>query len=86
MNYDLLNRISRARSKINQPRKNNEFIKKSKELSILKVIIDFVSAIGVGGFIGYQIDQYLNTSPIFLIICTISGMSAGILNLYRSIK
>lgn len=37
----------------------------------------------VAGFIGYQIDGWLETKPIFLIILLLLGMGAGFLNVYR---
>ena len=37
----------------------------------------------VACFIGYQLDGWLETKPIFLIIMLLLGMGAGFLNVYK---
>jgi ATP synthase protein I len=48
-----------------------------------RVLIEFVTAVIVGPLIGWQIDSWLSTAPIFLIIFLILGVAAGMLNVYR---
>lgn len=48
-----------------------------------RVLVEFVTAIVVGPLIGWQIDAWLKTGPIFLIIFLILGMVAGLVNVYR---
>lgn len=79
MSDELLKKISIAKNKRKAPR--NKIINHG---SAAKVAIDFIASIGVGAFIGFEIDRYCDTSPIFTILCTITGMIAGLLNLYRS--
>src|SRR5271168_4159341 len=45
-----------------------------------RVLVEFVTAIVVGPLIGWQIDAWFHTGPIFLIIFLILGMVAGLLN------
>lgn len=45
--------------------------------------IEFALAILFGGFIGYMIDGWLDTSPIFLISMFFFGVITGFYNLYR---
>jgi ATP synthase protein I len=51
-----------------------------------KLGVDIVSAVLVGLVIGYWLDVWLKTSPLFLIIFIIMGAVAGFLNVYRSTK
>jgi len=45
---------------------------------------EFVSAIAVGGLIGYGLDWALGTLPLFLIVFFLLGFVAGVLNVLRS--
>ena len=45
---------------------------------------DLVVAIAVGGFLGYWIDQWLGSKPLFMILLLFVGFGAGFLNIYRS--
>lgn len=45
---------------------------------------EFVSAIAVGGFIGYGLDWLLGTSPWLMIVFFLLGFVAGVLNVLRS--
>ncbi|HEY0145614.1 MAG TPA: AtpZ/AtpI family protein, partial [Methylovirgula sp.] len=49
----------------------------------LRVLVEFVSAIIVGSLIGWQIDSWAHTGPIFLIAFLMLGLAAGMLNIYR---
>lgn len=48
-----------------------------------RVLVEFVTAVVVGPLIGWQIDSWLSTGPLFLIIFLILGVAAGMLNVYR---
>jgi ATP synthase protein I len=48
-----------------------------------RVLVEFVTAIIIGPVIGWQIDAWLSTGPIFLIIFLFVGVAAGFLNVYR---
>lgn len=49
----------------------------------LQATIEFVTAIVVGPIIGWQIDSWFKTKPIFFIIFLFVGMAAGFMNVYR---
>ncbi len=49
-----------------------------------RVATDMVSGVLVGVFIGYQLDSFFNTKPIFLLIFIVIGMAAGIINVIRT--
>ncbi len=48
-----------------------------------RVLADFVAAIVVGALIGWQIDKWTGTSPLFLIVFLGLGMAAGFMSIYR---
>ncbi len=50
----------------------------------LRAASDLVAALLVGGFLGYWVDKWLHTLPLFLIIFFFLGFGAGFLNIYRA--
>lgn len=48
-----------------------------------KVAIELVSGVAVGILIGYWLDKWLGTKPLFLIICTLLGFAGGFWNIYK---
>src|ERR1700760_1929152 len=49
----------------------------------LRVGVELVSALVVGVGIGYVLDRWLGTRPIFLAIFVLLGGAAGVLNVWR---
>jgi ATP synthase protein I len=52
-------------------------------LSAIGIAMILCTAIGFG--IGYYLDKWFHTAPVFLIIFLIFGICAGFLNAYRTI-
>ena len=50
----------------------------------VRVGSEFVAAIVVGGFIGWQLDAWLGTKPAFLIAFFFLGVAAGVWNVIRA--
>lgn len=48
-----------------------------------RITTELVAGVLVGGFIGWQLDYWLGTKPIMLLIFFILGAAAGILNVMR---
>ena len=48
-----------------------------------RVLTEFVAGVGVGTLIGWQLDKWLHTSPILLIVFLTLGTAAGFWNVYR---
>jgi len=44
---------------------------------------ELLVTIGAGVLIGYFLDQWLGTKPLFLIIFMLAGVGAGFMNIYR---
>ena len=49
----------------------------------LRVGTEIVASMVIGLSIGYLIDQWLHTRPIFLIVFAVFGLIAGLINLYH---
>ena len=48
-----------------------------------RVLTEFTAGIVIGAIIGWQLDTWLHTSPILLIIFLVLGTAAGFWNVYR---
>jgi ATP synthase protein I len=48
-----------------------------------RVLSEFVAAVVVGGLIGWKLDDWVHTSPLFLILFLGAGTAAGFWNVYR---
>lgn len=48
-----------------------------------RVLTEFVAGVAVGAVIGWQLDKWLHTSPILLIVFLTLGTAAGFWNVYR---
>lgn len=48
-----------------------------------KMGIELVVGSGVGAFIGYWFDRWLETAPLFLVLLLILGFASGIRNVVR---
>lgn len=51
-----------------------------------QVGMEFVLSILVGAFLGYKLDQWLETTPLFLILLFFLGVFAGFMSIYRASK
>ena len=49
-----------------------------------RLAIELVTGLVVGVAVGYGLDQWLGTAPLFLIVFFFLGSAAGILNVYRA--
>lgn len=51
-----------------------------------RVGVELVAGLLVGGVIGWLLDTWLGTLPLFLILFFFLGSAAGILNVYRAAR
>ena len=49
----------------------------------LRVGVELVAALAVGVAIGYGLDRWLHTMPLFLVVFLFLGGAAGVLNVWR---
>ena len=52
----------------------------------MRIGIELLVAVLAGGAIGYFIDRWLNTKPVFLLAFLVLGFTAGVLDVLRVIK
>jgi ATP synthase protein I len=48
--------------------------------------IEVIAGVGFGLLIGYGLDRWLGTRPLFLIVFFLLGATAGMLNAYRYLR
>ena len=65
-------------------KKNNEYFENLLRASV--VGLHLVSATFVGLLIGYFLDKWLDSKPIFTIIFLLFGIAAGYKNMYLEVK
>jgi ATP synthase protein I len=81
---EIKDKVKKIKSEIEK----EEFEKKNvSPLGVaMKMGTEFVAAVFVASLIGFYIDKWLETTPIFILIFFIIGSVAGILNVVRSSK
>jgi ATP synthase protein I len=52
----------------------------------LRLGMELVAGVAVGGFIGWALDRFLGTAPILMVVFLGLGATAGILNVVRTAK
>ena len=76
-------RLAQARSKDERVEKSDDVSRKGYSQA-LKISSEFISAIVVGGIIGYLLDLLFPTKPWGLIVFILLGFCAGVLNVLRT--
>jgi ATP synthase protein I len=77
-------------ARLEQARQDDEGTPKSNDVTrkgysqALKISSEFISAIVVGGLLGYLLDYFLPTKPWGLIVFVLLGFCAGVLNVLRT--
>jgi ATP synthase protein I len=51
-----------------------------------KISTELVAGVFVGGFIGWALDRWLGTNPLFLLIFLLLGIAAGFWNVIREAR
>ncbi|MCJ7526761.1 MAG: AtpZ/AtpI family protein [Methyloceanibacter sp.] len=52
----------------------------------MKLGIELVAGVAVGGFIGWALDRWLGTAPFLMVVFLGLGATAGIMNVVRTAK
>ena len=52
----------------------------------LRIAVDLVAGVAAGVLIGFYLDRWLETKPWLLLLFTIIGFCAGLLNVYRTAR
>ena len=87
---DSLNNLSKKLDNIKAEKVNEDYNKRNKKFTsfahAFKIVSELFANILVGGSIGWTIDYFFNTKPIFLILFLIIGFISGIYTSYKSSK
>lgn len=72
------------------PQRPSPAVEKTREASnsfasAMELPFVFAGAVIVGGFLGYLLDNWLHTKPIFLIVLGIVGFIAGLRDVLRRV-
>ena len=82
---NLSKRIETAIGKKENKTTNYENLNVSLVNTFSRVATELLAGLIIGASVGWAIDNWLETSPLFLIIFFLLGGAAGILNLWRLI-
>ena len=52
----------------------------------LRLGVELVAGVAVGGFIGWALDRFFGTAPFLMVVFLTLGAAAGILNVVRTAK
>jgi len=52
----------------------------------MRIGVEMVVTVAVGAVIGYALDAWLGTAPLFMVILLFMGAAAGVSNVYRVVK
>jgi ATP synthase protein I len=52
----------------------------------LRLSTELIAGVAVGGVIGWALDSWLGTEPLFMVVFLFLGAAAGIVNVIRSAK
>jgi ATP synthase protein I len=52
----------------------------------MRIGVEMVATLAVGGGIGYMLDRWLETAPLFMVVFLFLGGAAGVSNVYRVVK
>jgi ATP synthase protein I len=51
-----------------------------------RLTVEMLAGIGVGGFVGWWMDKWFGTEPIFMLLLLVLGMGAGLMNSVRTVN
>jgi ATP synthase protein I len=80
---DKLSQIKEKDNKANTSQKSRADDSESMSVG-LRAGTELIASIAAGGFIGYWLDIWLETKPIFLIAMLILGVITGFVNVWRT--
>ncbi|MDA7947282.1 MAG: AtpZ/AtpI family protein [Hyphomicrobiaceae bacterium] len=81
---DFDERLDRARRAEEQEAPEGAKARGSAMGTAFRIASELIAGLVVGGFIGWQLDRWFDSSPVFLLIFFILGAAAGIWNVIRT--
>ena len=83
---EISTRLEIAKKKIKIDGKKNEAVNATSLGKALKISTELVAAVVVGATIGFLLDNWFGTKPLLTIFLFFMGVTAGILNVFKSAK
>ena len=83
---DLDSRLERARAEADAAAGRTGRRRRSGQSGLgfgLRIGVELVSALAVGGIIGLLLDRWLGTEPWLMVVFFLLGAAAGLMNVYR---
>jgi len=86
-------RLEKIKSELSMRKKSKDIADKehadkqsdSESMNVgLRAGAELITSIAAGGLIGYGLDQWLSTKPIFLIAMLVLGVITGFVNVWRT--
>jgi ATP synthase protein I len=79
-------RLKRMRAEAQPPQRKRATDEPTSGMGMaFSISAHMVAGVGVGAFVGYWLDRWLDTSPWLLILLFFLGSAAGMLNVYRTV-
>ena len=83
---EISTRLEIAKKNIKKKQIRNKSSNAASFSKALKISTELVAAVVVGSTIGFLLDNWFDTKPLLTICFFIMGVTAGILNVFRSAK
>ena len=83
---EILTRLKIAKKNIRKVEEKKEGSNAASLGKALKISTELVAAVFVGSTIGFLLDNWFDTKPLFTICFFLIGVVAGILNVFKSAK
>ncbi len=83
-------RLAALSDKISQTRQKRQPVASDRPNAAMlglawRLMVEMLAGIGVGGFVGWWMDKWFQTAPVFLLLLLLLGMAAGLLNSVRTV-
>lgn len=81
-----LDRLQAKIDKLKKPEGDSSTPSNADMAQAIRFVTDLMAGVIMGAGVGYFIDKWLNTMPLFMIAGLFLGMAAGVKNMLRSAK
>lgn len=83
---EISTRLKIAKKNIKKNKEKNTGVNAASFGKALKISTELVASVVVGSTIGFLLDNWFGTKPLFIICFFFMGVAAGILSVFRSAK
>ncbi|MEG6508763.1 AtpZ/AtpI family protein [Methyloligella sp. 2.7D] len=83
---DLEGKLGQVRARRGELPDSDDAGRRSAFGNAMRLGMELIAGVAVGGFIGWTLDQWFGTAPLMMVVFLFLGGAAGILNVIRSAK